>query len=563
MKSKLFYLNIGILSLLVMAPASHAMLLTGEREFPREQNLAGSLIFYSNLEESWKAISHDRHLPDDLVSPTIHASKNSTSISFDADDILIIAKKDLPQDQASDVVVRNLSSETSESIIAAKSRPSVEVAPIRTHQSRIPTSARPHPQEARVLVIDAEALNFGRIVPISNAKASWTGLESRLETTASPTGVLKSPYANTKSQRFIVNAEGYIPALGYAIKGSVAIAPMYKAELVKPLAETLGIKTFDKHIVIGKALGKNLQPTSGVRLETSQPDASVEYSMGSMGIFAKGLESSGPAGDFVAIGLDSAVQYFMPTEESEEWASTPIDLTGAPQIVSICLPKAEKEFVRTNILDGFMLEKPEGLVNLTIGGQRGVYIPEEQDLESEESSEANTLVENFYRRSAVDLFEVRAPDYLKTWISNPANPSLISKFSPLLSEGQIQTIIEPSGIHWSSEQGIVLGSITSPDLVNKELKVTVLNSTGKVVKDAVVLYFDENSQAANPQDISSTKYNHRFMIVGLDAGEWNLIAIDPRGRRIKSPSKRHTFAPGGVGSSVIRTNHGVLSYVEI
>lgn len=427
---------------------------------------------------------------------------------------------------------------------ALASAPSVAPKPIARDASPIPSITQAG--KARILVVDAQALNFGKIVPITTAVATWIGSQSKLETKSSEQGVINAPYPKTRAQRFIVNAEGYIPAVGYAVMGTVAVAPMYKAALVQPLVQTLDIKDINSHIVIGKALDGNLSPVAKLRVDLSQIDSKVNYSLGSWGIFMPDLIESGPSGDFVVTGLEDAIQYFMPVdnESAEEWPSTVMDLSGMPQVVSIALPKAEREFSRTKTLDGFVLEKPESQVNLTIGGQRGVYIPD---------ADGETFIENLYTRPAVDVLEVRANSYLKSWIHTPAIPKLMPAFSPLLTAEQVQQMLDPAQINWSSTQGIVIGSVKTSEYQGKPLAISVMGPSGRAVKDASIVYFDDNNNASS--EVHSTEFNGRFMIVGLDDGEWSLLAVEANpvpGTKAK-----------GLGATVLRTSAGVLSFIEI
>lgn len=576
MKTKIFSLkSLGLMSLLVMSPTTHAALLTGEPTFTRDKNLAASLIFFDDVSSTLALLVKEKGISENLLQTQIQAARKFASLEDHTTEHDVI-----PLISAGQLQPRTSNAPTEKADpalpnIAAKTRPAVQVAPMRIKPNSLPTSATPHANEARVLVVDAQMLNLGRIVPISNAVATWSGMGSKLNTSASATGVIKSPYPLTKSQRFIVNAEGYVPAIGYAVRGGVAIAPLYSAELVKPLVETFEINT-NHHIVLGKALNANLSPIENVRVEVSQDEATIGYSLGKMGLFASGLSQSGPAGDFVAIGLNSSIQYFMPTEGNEEWASTSIDLSGAPQIVSIALSRAEKAFAHTNVVDAFAEELPGGTVSLNVGGQRGVYLPEQTpetlidengaavlDAHGEEIV-VNTLVDDLYMRSALDLFEVRAPSYLKTWVSNPAMPNLVARVSPLLSEGQVQTLLDPIGMFWSSAQSFVYGTLTSPELLNKDLKIAVLGSDGKPAKNATVLYFDANNRITTGDLANATKFQPRFSIVGLEPGEWSVVVVDPKGSIIKDPKTgRKKSAPAGIATTVMRTNDGVLSYVEI
>jgi hypothetical protein len=511
MTSKLFQSSyFGFISLAVVAPAAHAAMLPDDPSVKHSPSYMSSLL----VEKSFLEMPFIVKLSDALTASSVSREPSSEGVD---------------SEPSADV---------------AKSRPTVQIP------NTLPKMSSPIPHitsanKARILVLDAEALNFGQIVPLTDATATWIGVESRLDTKSNNNGVIDAPYPKTRAQRFVVNAKGYIPAVGYAIKGNVSVAPMYKASLVQPLVQTLDIKDFNSHIVIGKALDKNLKPVPKLKIDLSEAESTVNYSLGSWGIFMPGLDESGPAGDFVVTGLSSSIQYFMPVENhsAEEWPSTVVDLSGMPQVVSLAIPKAEREFSHTKVLDAFVLEKPEGQVNLTIGGQRGVYIP---DVEGE------TLIENLYVRPSIDVLEVRAPSYLKSWINTPANPSLMPSFSPLLSEFQIQQMLEPSRVNWNSSQGIVVGTVKANDYrTNGPLEIQVMGPNGRTMKDALVIYFDENNIASS--QLQSTEHNHRFMIVGLEDGEWSLVAIDGT----------TSDKPQGIGATVVRTSAGVVSFVEI
>lgn len=555
MKNKIFKTSyFGFMSMAVAAPTAHAAIIPGEKQSSLVSQLSASLLFDQTFDDA-------PVLPfESAKGPTPWAQRNTQTIKTETWPQAYVATNagadvtPLPERNpiAAAVEAALIKLETKKVELPIKVKPVVAAAkpapapvpapqlPQVAHRKSISLPDLVQANQARVLVVDAQSLNFGVIVPIAKATATWIGAESKLETKSNSKGIVKAPYPKTRAQRFLINAEGYIPAIGYAVMGSIAVAPMYKADLVAPLVESLALKDFNSHIVLGKALDKNLRPISNVKVDLSQSNSAVNYSLGSWGIFMQGLSESGASGDFVATGLKGTIQYFMPVENqsSEEWPSTIIDLSGAPQVVSVALPKSEREFTQTKVLDAFMLDRPEGQVNLTIGGQRGVYIPDAQ---------GETIIENLFVRPSVDLFEVRAPSYLKSWISTPANPKLMPEFSPLLSNLQVQQLLEPADISWNPEQGVVIGSLQSKDY-KEPVQVRVIGPNGRLMRKATVVYFDKHNNASST--IHSTQFNNRFSIVGLGDGEWTLIAVGALTKR-------------GLGSSVVRSSAGVLSFVEL
>ncbi|HVJ66312.1 MAG TPA: hypothetical protein VM901_13725 [Bdellovibrionota bacterium] len=506
MKSKLFQSSyFGFLSLLVVAPTAHAAL-----------------------------------TPDD--PRVVHKPSYLRDLRLEADFLdqpFIVQKSELN-------ITREPLSENAPLNLVAKARPEVQLPQTMV---RMPS---PIPQQtiasrARVIAVDAQELNFGRIVPIATAEATWMGNDSRLQSRADNNGVMQAPYKNTRAQRFVVKANGYIPAVGYAVMGSVSVALMYRSELEASFVADQGSGS---HVIIGKVLDKDLRPVPGLKIESSDTNARVDYSVGTLGLFQPEFMPRRPAsdvsGDFVVNGLDESIQYLIPSssDEAELWPVTAIDLSGLPRVVSLAIPKVEKVFAKTSIRDVYAQRRPAGQVIMTIAGQTGEYIPED---------DGKTLIENLFPRPAMDVMEIWADSYLKTWVHAPANPALMPPVSPMLTEQRVQEILDTSSIHWSASESLVIGKVAA----HGGFEVRVMGPDGKRATDAMVIYFDANGEV-NPE-LTTTAENREFMVLGLGDGEWNLLTVNPAAK--VGPTGEPIAA--GVGGTIVRTAAGVMSVVEL
>lgn len=532
MKNKLFQTSyFGFLSLAVVAPTARAAAIPGDTQTALVSTLSASLFF----DQSSDAASvRPLETPS---GPTPWAQLNRQSLKTETwPGAYVSTETNAPSQSKSEVVI-----EAAPVIVEPKPAPAPKPTKVAQapeyKKSKVSLKKLTRQNEARVLVVDAQSLNFGVIKFLEGATLTWVGPESKIETKSGATGIAKAPFTNTRAQRFVVNAEGYLPAVGYAVNGKIAVAPMYHASLLAPLIDSLGIKELDHHIVIGKIFDQNLRPLDGLKMDVSQKDANVRvnYSLGSL--FLTGMKATSFSGDFVVTGQTSAIQYFRPSgkDTDDEWPSTVVDLSGMPQVVSLAIPHAEREFAKTNLLDVFVGEQLEG-GNITIGGQVGVYVPD---------AFGNIVIENLYERPAMDIFEVRATSYLKSWVHVPASAKLVPKFSPVLSPGQVQVLLEPVDFIWSPSQSVVIGMTEE---YPEPVVIEVRNSLGEIVENARVIYFNRQNRADSK--VTSTVYEARFVIPGLEDGEWSLVS-----RGIQSKK--------ALDATIVRVSGGVVSFVEI
>lgn len=417
-------------------------------------------------------------------------------------------------------------------------------APAKVPESARPVGRRVHFRQppdlsARILVIDEESLAFNTPTAIEGAEVNWVSPVSGLVRKTNANGESASPYPNTVSARFVVTAPGYLPAVGYATAGVTVPVVLTKESRLGPVIKSLGVVPDpDRVLLLGKVLRADLKPAAGVRLDTSaeEPFRSY-YSIGALGLFHPGAKESGTQGDFLVSGLKSGIQYLMPTEDAKEWPAWILDMTGLPQIVTTTITESSPSSAHTQVVDAFAMERPGGAVHVTVGGQRGLFLPDEEGFLN---------IDELHPRGSAELVEIRSEGYAKTWISAVPNPKLFPVAASVFTDKQLREVFqrEPDA---DLAQGVVFGNLRA-ERFTKPVTVSVYNAAGRRQRDALVVYFDADNRATSRAK-ATDPVTQNFAIANLAPGEWHLVLTDPTTGR-------------GVGAQVVRTERETVSQVQ-
>jgi len=407
---------------------------------------------------------------------------------------------------------------------------------------------------AQILVIDEESHSLGQNLGIEKAKVTWLGFRSGLSTRSAKGGLLQAPYKAIQSMRFIVQAPGYLPAVGYASRGWVTPVFLYKESRFSPVVKSLNVTPDpSKVMVFGKVVNKNLQALAHVSIDTSVSDPfKVFYATGEMGLFHPKALSTGPTGEFFVSGVNRGIQYFMPTQfkklassfseldgGAQEWPAHIFNLSGVGPIVSTTIQESTSHAVTTQIVDAFGLERPSGVgITVSVGGQRGVHVPDEN---------GDVQIPSLQTRSTPDLIEVRAQGYINTWISSSDPFAMFPKNIAIFTQRQIDTLLAESLSDIQLSRGIVFGHLRTA-IFDEPVQVRIFDSYGKKAEQAKVLYFDERNLARSSLSASLPKIQN-FAVANLSPGEWQVIAISEKTQQV-------------VGAQVIRVDDNTVSQLQ-
>jgi len=411
---------------------------------------------------------------------------------------------------------------------------------------------------AKIFVLDEEALLGKTLRPVGGARVHWVAADSNIVTKTNADGVGRAPYRRSNSIRFIVKADGYLPAVGYALEGRALPVVLYKESRLGPLLSSLGVVPDPKKIlVLGKFLDRRLQPMNRMTLETSlEKPFRIFYSLGSFGVFHPKATQSDVQGDFFISGINSGLQYLMPTqshlspEESlrkatesgggaSEWPASIVDFSGLPSVVSFTLQEPEKTTAQFQIVDGQTDDRPEGSVHVTVGGQRGVYLPDDEGF---------LKLAEVYQRGTTDLLEVTAQNYRKVWLSGSSSDGTIPDTVGLVTDASLTQIFHAVSADVSFSKGIVFGHLR-PELFGRSVSIKVFDSFGRENKDAKAFYFSSRENSIDANRTATDEAIQNFAVTDLGAGEWHLVATDAKSKKV-------------VGVQVLRTEDGTVSQAQ-
>jgi hypothetical protein len=377
-------------------------------------------------------------------------------------------------------------------------------------------------QRASVLVLDEAAFLESKYERVPNARVHWLHPNSQLSSAVGKDGIAALPYPQSHSARFVVTAEGYLPAVGYATRGLINPVLLYKENRIGPILKTLNRSPKrGESLLLGRFLNRKLAPIAKMSFDDfARETRNSFYSMGAIGLFHQAARESGPMGDFLIPQLSPSLQYLLSKQslnnvDFHEWPAQLLDLKGLSPILTTTLLEPVEKSMSTQVLDAFHLSRPSAGVYATIGGQRGLVEPDASGiLDLHDMSE----------RPNVDLIEIHAQGYLKTWLNTPAVSKTMPDVVTLFTSAQLSEVLKSVGESVSFDKTYVVGAVRAEDY-NDALRVQIYNAEGKIARQAKVHYFGDNNRLG--VDNSELKLTDpRFVVTGLPEGEFHMVLTD-------------------------------------
>ena len=413
-------------------------------------------------------------------------------------------------------------------------------------------SPAPESNAAKIFVIDEDSLTQGSVHGVEGATVTWFGPNSGIVKKTNTKGVARAPYPASAAVRFVVQAPGYLPALGYAIEGLVSKVVLMSERKLAPVIKSLGVAPDpQKTLVFGKILNKKGRPVEGMTLEASiEKPFKLFYSIGGFGVFHPKAVETGSQGDFFISGVASGIQYLMPSQNISsksaaeqkdplEWPASILDFTGVGPVVSVTLQESTGHTVTTQVVDAFSMERPSGVgIQATVGGQRGVFVPD---------AEGKLEIGNMHKRDNPDLVEIHAQGYLKTWITGVPDEKHFPELIALFTQRQLDTVLQEAAPEIELNGGIVLGNLRA-EKFKKSMVVSVYGPTGLRAGKARVLYFDDRN-IARLKLTQTDNVLQNFAVANLDAGEWHVVVSEATTGKT-------------IGTQIVRTEGGTVTQVQ-
>jgi hypothetical protein len=398
---------------------------------------------------------------------------------------------------------------------------------------------------AGVYVVDETAFLENRFESVPEATVHWLHPKSGLSSSIDTRGLAFAPYPNAYSARYIVNAPGYLPAVGYAVKGMLSPVVLYRDSRLGPILKSLNQSAQPgKTMLIGKFLDRTLKPIEKMSFDQFLSETQTSfYSLGLFGLFHPGARETGPRGDFMVNDLQQSLQYLLAKKDGDptqldEWPAQLVDLKGLYPVLTTTFVEPRNLPLSTQLVDAFSLTRPNTGIYASIGGQRGLVEPD-----------SNGILDlaDTHERPNVDLIEIHAQGYMKTWLNIPAVSEALPDFVPLFTHSQLAEVLNAVGASFDPSNSYVAGSIR-PENTPGHLELKIYGSDGKMNRSAQVFYFgSDNSLSASAPTIDPQ--DARFMIAGLPDGEWHLVLVDAK-------------TGHGHGIQVVRTQGGTLSQIQ-
>lgn len=433
--------------------------------------------------------------------------------------------------------------------------PVIEKVAVKQAKKKLDRPPRFALGDARLVVLSEDGLLGGeKAAPIEGAVVEWVGPGSGLRSRTDTNGTARIPYPLALSARFLVRAPGYVPATGYAVAGLDQPIVLIREDRLPAIIKSLGIVVEpNKRILLGKILDRQGRPVSGATVDANvtKPFRSY-YSMGSFGLFHTAALSTGAQGDFLITGIDDGIQYLMPTvnlakslkdvseesaAEGREWPAAIVDFSGLPQVVSVTVSERPASPMVSQVVDAFALERPDAPVHVTVGGQRGIHVPDD---------DGDLKIPDLSLRGSVDLVEVRSQGYLKTWLNSLPRSETFPTAISLFTWPQMERLFSRDTGMPNFSRGLVMGHLN--DRYKKPADIGVYDGRGRRKADAKVFYFDGNNEIRS--GLASTEISSQaFAVTNLGPGEWHLVVKDHKSGE-------------GLSVQVIRVDSETVTQVE-
>lgn len=391
----------------------------------------------------------------------------------------------------------------------------------------------------QILVIDEDSLLQGSPRAVEGAEISWISAKSGLHSLTGANGLARVPYSRTIAGRFVVSKPGFLPALGYAVAGTTTPIVLYRESRLGPILKSLGVVPDSERVLaIGKILDRDLKPLAGFTIDAAlEAPFRTYYSLGSFGLFHPAATATGAQGDFVLSGLREGLQYLMPSTGRQEWPAWIYDTRNLPPIVTVTLADGTTVEDQTAIIDAIALERPESAVHVSVGGSRGLFLP---------NDEGDVKFDNLKTRASSEILEIRGEGYLTTWLNTPAYPRSFPSTSYLFTSHQLDELFAAVR-EADPTQGVVLGNLRAEDYA-KPVEVRVYGNDGRRLRDAQVWYFDADNRLDRRLEATDPLLQN-FAITNLAPGEWHVVVVD-------------TTTGRGLSMNVVRVEPGIVSQIQ-
>ncbi|MEZ4814905.1 MAG: hypothetical protein R3A80_06830 [Bdellovibrionota bacterium] len=496
-----------------------------------------------------------------LAAATImpsHALVYSSSLNFKLTQSRISAEDitAIPTYKADKLPEKSLIEKMAQAAVPASKKkstaraPSVDAIDLTELRGDFPTR---HPQQARIFVVDEEALLNGKLKAISNASIYMINpsLEGpRIETSA--TGLAKIPYPFSESLRFFVRAQGYMLGMGYATFGNVTLVPMVSEKRFSTLARSLNISVPAGQLaVMGRALDVNLKGIADSQISFGETNPRVVYSGpffgGIPGYFTDDFRKTDSQGAFIANGVSRSKHSIRVLNSKKAVPAFTYDFSGIPEsvrFVSLALQNGPSINLSPSVVDGESFERPNcGLVG-TLLGHKVPGVPDEDGV---------TWIESKVR-PVIDELTIntdKCGDYLPTFVSQASNDILFPPVVGLFTTDQIQGMLSILNRTWSKAESLVLGHVyPQKDFKHepiKETSLSIINSYGEKAR-AEILYFD-NQNNLDPRRTQTDSHFQNFAVLGLEDGEYHFVYRDG-------------LRGSGLGIQVVRVRRGGITQVD-
>lgn len=433
----------------------------------------------------------------------------------------------------------------------AKKVPNVDAVDLSVVRGKIPAK---HPQEARIFVVDEEALLNGKIQAVPLARVFPVGPQF-----AGPTimtaqdGMAKMPFPLSESVRFFVRARGYMMGMGYATFGDLTIVPLISKKRFSVLAKSLNLTIPSGQMAIfGRIMDGKLRGIADAQVQFKSTQPQVVYSGpflgGIHGYFAEGFKKTDQVGSFIANGLSRSQHNLSVLHADSAIPGFKFDLSGIPEsvhFVSLALQSGSSVNLASTVVDGESFERPDCGLRTIISNHTKPAIPD---------ADGNIWVESKFRPTVNDIAvnTDKCEGYLPTYLSQASHESLFPPMIGLFTTEEINATLSNLHRTWEPSQPIVLGHVYP----QKEFKhapinqvtVKIFSPEGELVP-AEILYFNSNNEL-DPNMTSTDAHHQNFLVLGLEPGENHFFY-------------QNASDGSDLGIQVVRTYSGGVTQVDL
>ncbi|NCN28633.1 hypothetical protein GW915_13795 [bacterium] len=375
--------------------------------------------------------------------------------------------------------------------------------------------------KAALWILDQDAFSAGQKHGITDATVYWVHPQANIASESDQNGHAFSPLNKINSARFVVIAPGYIPAIGYGLNSQVTTVLLHKESRAKSVSKGLMLEAGES-LILGKILDEKLSPVKEAIFDLSDPLPAKTHYSARAGIFSRKFNPAPTqtveSGDFALVNLGPWIQYVMPTVLPDtEWPASIVNLEGIAETIereSKGLRATEMSIVITpgntyqksvTVSDSMYGVKPETAIHATIGGQRGVLIPDETGALS---------LKDLGARGFVDLLDIKARGYLDTWISFASHSWEKTADVALFTEQQLRSLFTGVNIDLKNN-GVILGKVSAKNFPAHNIDVEVYDSFGQKLDADRVHYFET--------DLFVKDGVLRFAVNKVPSGEWHVV----------------------------------------